>query len=46
MQEYQRKFIELALKKGVLKFGSFVLKSGSLTSSMLVVSTQVAIWLF
>ncbi|MGN1280385.1 MAG: orotate phosphoribosyltransferase [Succinivibrio sp.] len=28
MQEYQRKFIELALKKGVLKFGSFVLKSG------------------
>ncbi|MGN0915768.1 MAG: orotate phosphoribosyltransferase [Succinivibrio sp.] len=28
MQEYQRKFIELALAKGVLKFGSFVLKSG------------------
>ena len=28
MQEYQRKFIELALSKGVLKFGSFVLKSG------------------
>lgn len=28
MQEYQRKFIELALDKGVLKFGSFVLKSG------------------
>ena len=28
MQEYQRKFIELALSKGVLKFGSFVFKSG------------------
>ena len=28
MQNYQKKFIELALKKGVLKFGSFVLKSG------------------
>ena len=28
MKEYQRKFIELALSKGVLKFGSFVLKSG------------------
>ena len=28
MQEYQRKFIELAMSKGVLKFGSFVLKSG------------------
>lgn len=28
MQEYQRKFIELALNRGVLKFGSFVLKSG------------------
>ena len=28
MQTYQRKFIELSLKKGVLKFGSFVLKSG------------------
>ena len=28
MQEYQRKCIELALSKGVLKFGSFVLKSG------------------
>ena len=28
MQDYQRKFIELALSKGVLKFGSFVLKSG------------------
>jgi len=28
MQEYQRKFIERALSKGVLKFGSFVLKSG------------------
>ena len=28
MQEYQRKFIELALSKGVLKYGSFVLKSG------------------
>ena len=28
MQEYQRKFIELALSKGVLKFGIFVLKSG------------------
>ena len=28
MQEYQKKFIELALDKGVLKFGSFVLKSG------------------
>lgn len=28
MQEYQKKFIELALNKGVLKFGSFVLKSG------------------
>lgn len=28
MQEYQRKFIELALSKGVLKFGRFVLKSG------------------
>ena len=28
MQEYQRKFIELALDRGVLKFGDFVLKSG------------------
>ena len=28
MQAYQREFIELALKKGVLKFGSFILKSG------------------
>ncbi|MBO6258469.1 MAG: orotate phosphoribosyltransferase [Succinivibrio sp.] len=28
MQEYQRQFIELALNRGVLKFGSFVLKSG------------------
>ena len=28
MQDYQRRFIELSLKKGVLKFGSFVLKSG------------------
>ncbi|MDY6322694.1 MAG: orotate phosphoribosyltransferase [Succinivibrio sp.] len=28
MQDYQRKFIELALSRGVLKFGSFVLKSG------------------
>ncbi len=28
MQAYQSEFIELALKKGVLKFGSFVLKSG------------------
>ena len=28
MQEYQRKFIELALSKGVLKFGNFTLKSG------------------
>lgn len=28
MQEYQRKFIELSLNKGVLKFGSFTLKSG------------------
>ena len=28
MQEYQRQFIELALSRGVLKFGSFVLKSG------------------
>ena len=28
MQDYQRKFIELALKRGVLKFGSFTLKSG------------------
>lgn len=28
MQEYQRKFIELALARGVLKFGSFTLKSG------------------
>ncbi|MBQ9274121.1 MAG: orotate phosphoribosyltransferase [Succinivibrio sp.] len=28
MQEYQRKFIELALERQVLKFGSFILKSG------------------
>ena len=28
MQEYQRRFIELSLNKGVLKFGRFVLKSG------------------
>ncbi|SPT69278.1 orotate phosphoribosyltransferase [Anaerobiospirillum thomasii] len=28
MQEYQKKFIDLSLEKGVLKFGSFVLKSG------------------
>ncbi len=28
MQDYQRRFIELALKRGVLKFGSFTLKSG------------------
>ena len=28
MQDYQRRFIELSLQKGVLKFGSFVLKSG------------------
>ena len=28
MQEYQRRFIELALARGVLKFGSFTLKSG------------------
>ncbi|MCR5535896.1 MAG: orotate phosphoribosyltransferase [Succinivibrio sp.] len=28
MYEYQKQFIELALKKGALKFGSFVLKSG------------------
>lgn len=28
MQDYQRRFIELALDKGVLKFGSFILKSG------------------
>ena len=31
MQEYQRKFIELALNRGVLKFGSFVLKSGRIS---------------
>ena len=28
MEEYQRKFIDLALINVVLKFGSFVLKSG------------------
>lgn len=28
MQEYQCKFIELALSRGVLKFGTFTLKSG------------------
>ncbi len=28
MQAYQQQFIELALNKGALKFGSFVLKSG------------------
>lgn len=28
MQDYQRRFIELALQRGVLKFGSFTLKSG------------------
>ncbi len=28
MQDYQRRFIELSLQKGVLKFGSFLLKSG------------------
>ena len=28
MQDYQRRFIELSLDKGVLKFGSFILKSG------------------
>ena len=28
MQEYQRRFIDLSLNKGVLKFGRFVLKSG------------------
>lgn len=28
IQEYKRKFIELALERGVLKFGSFTLKSG------------------
>lgn len=28
MQDYRRRFIELALQRGVLKFGSFVLKSG------------------
>ena len=28
MQDYQRKFIELALARGVLKFGQFTLKSG------------------
>ncbi len=28
MQEYQQRFIELALSRGVLKFGSFTLKSG------------------
>ncbi len=28
MQDYQKKFIDLSLEKGVLKFGSFVLKSG------------------
>ena len=27
MQDYQRRFIELALDKGVLKFGSFILKA-------------------
>ncbi len=31
MQEYQRKFIELALQRGVLKFGSFTLKSGRIS---------------
>jgi len=28
MKEYQREFIEFALRKGVLKFGEFTLKSG------------------
>ncbi len=28
MQDYQRRFIELSLQKGVLKFGNFLLKSG------------------
>lgn len=28
MQAYQKEFIELALDRGVLKFGSFILKSG------------------
>mmetsp|Transcript_6253 Transcript_6253/g.13033 ORF Transcript_6253/g.13033 Transcript_6253/m.13033 type:complete len:533 (-) Transcript_6253:134-1732(-) len=28
IQEYQKKFIEFSLSQGVLKFGSFVLKSG------------------
>lgn len=28
MLDYQKEFIELALSKGILKFGSFVLKSG------------------
>lgn len=28
MHAYQKQFIELALKKGALKFGSFILKSG------------------
>lgn len=28
MQEYQRKFIELSIRKGALRFGSFTLKSG------------------
>ncbi len=28
MHDYQRQFIDLALKRGVLKFGRFVLKSG------------------
>ena len=31
MQEYQRKFIELELERGVLKFGSFILKSGRIS---------------
>lgn len=31
MQAYQRRFIEFALSRGVLKFGSFVLKSGRIS---------------
>lgn len=31
MQEYKKDFIELALTKGVLKFGKFVLKSGRIS---------------
>ena len=28
MQDYKKKFIELALKRNVLRFGEFTLKSG------------------